>query len=150
MVSNNARCLLNDSPDSPTVAQLVSYCDFNQITTYRLDKEMAIVIVSAVERKEPGSASQSASGVVAESEQIIATAEHIEKVSRDEKQALVASMTLEWQSVLTSISDETALPKRLLSSTEPDYWEQGRSKLRRLMSEPFDPKMSSMGCIALN
>ena len=135
MVSNNARCLLSDSP---IVVQLTAYADFKKSLAYRLDREMALVLVSAVERHGPGSASPIASGanassaVAPASERITVTVEHMEKISKDEKNALERAMTLEWKSVLTTISEEPTLPKRV-SASGPDYWEQPAPKLRRLV-----------------
>ena len=73
MVSNNVRCLLSDSS---IALQLVAYSDFNNMLPYRLDEEVAVVLVSAVERMD-GSGSAS----------LTATVEHMEN-SKDEKNAL--------------------------------------------------------------
>jgi hypothetical protein len=138
MVSNNTRCLLSDSP---TAVQLVAYCDFKQTLTYRLDREMALVLVSAVERHRPGAASLGASGanassgVAPEGQYITATVEHMQKISKDEKEALQHAMMLECMSVLTTIGEDHASPKRV-SSSELEYWMQPVSKLRRMESEP--------------
>ena len=142
MVSNNARCLLSDSP---TAVHLVAYSDFKKSLTYRLDQEMALVLVSAVERHGPGAASPGASGgnvssgVAPSGEAITATVEHMEKISKDEKNALERAMTLEWKSVLTTISSEPTMTKRV-SASELEYWTQTVSKLRRMESEPASPK----------
>ena len=117
----------------------------SQMALCCLDREMALVLVSAVERHGPGAASPSAnaanpsSGVAPEGQSITATVEHMEKISKDEKNALERAMTLEWKSVLTTISEGPALPK-LVSSSELEYWTQSPSKLRRLESEPASPK----------
>ena len=131
MISNNTRCLLSNTP---TTVQLVAYCDFKKSLTYRLDRELAPLLVSAVERHRPGSASLSAEAP--EGNHITATVEHMEKISKDEKKALESAMTLEWKSVLTIFGEDAASPKRL-SSTELEYWTSPRvSKLRRMESEP--------------
>ena len=136
MIYNNARCLLSDSP---TAVQLVAYCDFKKSLTYRLDTEMALVIVSAVDLHGPDvSGTNPSSGVAPAGGYITATVEHMEKVSKDEKNALERAMNGEWKSVLTSTSEDPALPKRVLSS-ELEYWTQSASKLRRLQSEPGTP-----------
>ena len=71
MVSKNVRCLLSDSS---IAVQLVAYSDFKNMLTYRLDKEVAVVLVSAVERNDgPGSA------------RLIATVEHMEKIRRTKR-----------------------------------------------------------------
>ena len=138
MISNNTRCLLSDTP---TTVQLVAYCDFKKSLTYRLDREMALVLVSAVERHRPGSASLGASGAnssaakAPEGQYITATVEHMVKISKDEMKALECAMTLEWKSVLTTTGEHAASPKRL-SSTELEYWTSPVSKLRRMESEP--------------
>ena len=88
MISNNARCLLSDSP---IAVQLVTYSDFKKSLQYRLDREMALVLVSAVERHGPGAASPGAaaanasSGVAFEGERLTATVEHMEKIRRTDK-----------------------------------------------------------------
>ena len=141
MISRHARCLLSESPTS---VQLIAYCDFKKSLTYRLDREMALVLVSAVERHGPGAASPDASGASAapgaapQCECLTATVEHMEKVSKDEKSTLERALTLEWKSVL-STEELTDTPKRV-SSSEQEYWTQSASKLRRLMSEPASPK----------
>ena len=141
MISRHARCLLSESPTS---VQLIAYCDFKKSLTYRLDREMALVLVSAVERHGPGAASSDASGASAapgaapQCECLTATVEHMEKVSKDEKSTLERALTLEWKSVL-STEEPTDTPKRV-SSSEQEYWTQSASKLRRLMSEPASPK----------
>ena len=130
MVSDKTRCLLSKSPSA---LQLAAYCDFKKTTTYRLDREMALVLVSAVERHQ----APPAKALLAES--ITATVEHMIKISKDEKNALERAMTLEWKSVLTAISEDSSLPKRV-SSAAPEYWAQPATKLRRLQSEPASPK----------
>ena len=142
MVSHKARCLLSDSPAD---VQLVAYCDFKKSLAYRLDREMALVLVSAVERHQPSSASCGASGAKVSSQgapagdYITATVEHMEKISKDEKNSLQCAMILELQSVLTASSEKQSALKRE-SSSAPEYWTQPVSKLRRLQSEPVSPK----------
>ena len=142
MVSHKARCLLSDSPAD---VQLVAYCDFKKSLAYRLDREMALVLVSAVERHQPSSASCGASGAKVSSQgvpagdYITATVEHMEKISKDEKNSLQCAMILELQSVLTTSSEKHSALKRE-SSSAPEYWTQPVSKLRRLQSEPASPK----------
>eukprot|EP00959_Pyramimonas_sp_CCMP1952_P029472 619089-Pyramimonas_sp.AAC.1 len=57
---------------------LVGHCDFNKMLTYRLDKEAALVLASAVERPASGMASD-ADGTCR-----TATIEHVAKLSKDE------------------------------------------------------------------
>ena len=123
LVSNKATCLLSKSS---TVVKLVGYSDFKKSLAYRLDTEVALVLVSAVERDGPAS--------------VTVTVEHMKKVSNDEKSALQRSMTLEWESVLCPWRNLE--PKRV-ASTNAEYWELPAPKLRRLVSEPVSPKKLS-------
>ena len=125
VVSEHVTCLLSESPNAVQL-QLVAYCDFDKSLAYRLDKERALVLVSAVEFHEPGT-------------RITATVENMEKISKDEWKALQRAMTLEWRSVLTTIGTNLSTPKRV-SSSDQEYWTQSASKLRRLESEPVTPK----------
>jgi hypothetical protein len=125
VVSEHVTCLLSESPNAVQL-QLVAYCDFDKSLAYRLDKERALVLVSAVEFHEPGT-------------RITATVENMEKISKDEWKALQRAMTLEWRSVLTTIGTDLSTPKRV-SSSDQEYWTQSASKLRRLESEPVTPK----------
>ena len=120
LVSNKATCLLSNSP---TVVKLVGYSDFKKSLAYRLDTEVALVLVSAVERDGPAS--------------VTVTVEHMKKVSNDEKSALHRSMTLEWKSVLCPWC--SLEPKRV-ASTDAEYWQLPAPKLRRLVSEPVSPQ----------
>ena len=110
---------------------------------YRLDKETALVLASAVATAAPGSASAArttapASGPSA-SEPLVATVEHILKVSRDEVAALTISMGAEWKAVLSEAGGQANTPKRL-SSQEQGYWSVERAKkMRRMQSEPQSP-----------
>ena len=52
--SKSASCLLSDTPAR---VNLVGYCDFGKMLAYRLDKEAALVLASAVDFSAPGSAS---------------------------------------------------------------------------------------------
>ena len=49
-----ADCLLSEPRAQ---VDLVGYCDFNKMLTYRLDTERALILVSAVDCGAPGSAS---------------------------------------------------------------------------------------------
>ena len=108
---------------------------------------MALVLVSAVEHHQPGAGSLASSVATGQAlpaqappaESVTVTVEHMIKISKDEKNALERAMTLEWKSVLTAISEDSSLPKRV-SSAAPEYWAQPATKLRRLQSEPASPK----------
>ena len=94
-----------------------------------MDKETALVLASAVTTPAPGSASDS----------LVATVEHILKVSRDEVAALTISMGAEWKAVLSEAGGQANTPKRL-SSQEQGYWSVERAKrMRRMQSEPQSP-----------
>ena len=134
ITSENVECLLSDPPVALT---LVGYSDFKGMLAYRLDKEVALVMASAVDGTSPGSASDSARAMVV-------TVEHMQKVSQDEARRLTASMNAEWKSVLT-VADTAALPPPL-SPTHESYWTEERAKkLRRLQSEPMTPPRQKLG-----
>ena len=138
LISKNVTCLLSDSP---TTVQLVAYSDLKKSLLYRLDKEAALVLVSAVENYKPVSDSSDSN----EKTSLIATVEHMEKLSKDQVEILEKTMTLEWKSVLTT-ENETEIssgPKRV-SSRDQQYWSQQIRKLRRLTSEPtWNPETNS-------
>ena len=124
MQSTGVRCLLSDEEAH---INLVGYCDFKKMLTYRLDQDVALVTVSAFSVALSGSAS-------------VATVEFMEKVNADERASLVKSLTLEWQSILQDQPTiEDAVP-----ATQSDYWEQPASKLRRLQSEAVSPQKRTM------
>jgi hypothetical protein len=130
LISKNVTCLLSDSP---TTVQLVAYSDLKKSLLYRLDKEAALVLVSAVEHYKPVSDSSESN----EKTSLIATVEHMEKLSKDQVNILEKTMTLEWKSVLTTENETevSAGPKRV-SSRDQQYWGEQIRKLRRLTSEP--------------
>ena len=141
--STGALCLLSDSP-SPM--NLVGYCDYNNMLTYRLDTESALVLASAIECRAPGSASaMPATGETCPT----ATIEHVTKLSKDEVAALTQSLAVEWKAVLTTAaqcSPET--PSKSSKDPDSEYWsEQRQRKLRRLLSEPASP-LASAGALA--
>ena len=149
--STGALCLLSDS-QSPM--NLVGYCDFNKMLTYRLDTEAALVLASAVECPAPGSAiAMPAAGDVCPT----ATIEHVTKLSKDQVAALTQSLAVEWKAVLTTAAQCSAetigTPEwRAKSSKDPnsDYWSEERQrKVRRLQSEPASPLASASALAAL-
>ena len=130
--SPNVRCLLSDTAVTMT---LQGYCDFKKMMTYRLDKEIALVVASAITEMVPGPASTS------DDDRFMVTVEHMQKVSKDEKTLLVQSLGQEWKSVLTDVSSgldgNRASP---VSSKSEGYWSSERTpKVRRLVSEPQSP-----------
>jgi hypothetical protein len=127
--STKVRCLLSDGEQ---YVDLVGYCSFAGMLTYRLDKDVALVRVSAVAPPAPDSVSAGGPAFVA-------TIEHMQKVGADEKASLLVSLATEWKSVL----DQESKPEGV-SATQSEYWDQPASKLRRLLSEPASPG-NSMG-----
>ena len=123
--SRNARCLLSDDGVFVTLA---GYSDFKKMMQYRLDKETALVLVSAVTLAKPGSAS----------DPCVVSVEHMRKVSKDERAALLISMASEWKSVLTAPDD--LCKREYQSASDPAYWTpESMQKVRRLQSEPASP-----------
>ena len=145
VTSPSARCLLSDPAASVTLA---GYCDLKKVMQYRLDKETALVLVSAVTFAAPGSASAesgtgpSAHVAAAPDAPCVVTVEHMQKVSKDDAAALTASMAVEWKSVLTAPGD---LSKQEHWAGEQAYWtpESAAKRVRRLQSEPMSPGPAS-------
>ena len=148
--STAADCLLSDQPAK---VNLVGYCDFNKMLTYRLDTESALILASAVDCPAPGSASAAGEA------NPTATIESVTKLSKDEVGALTRSLAVERKAVLTTAAQDSSgvigtpdahsLQK---SSKDPDseYWSEGRQrKVRRLVSEPCSPIASSAALAAL-
>ena len=135
VTSPSARCLLSDPAVRVTLA---GYCDFKKMMQYRLDKERALVLVSAVTFAAPGSASAAA----APEAPCVVTVEYMQKVSKDESAALMVSMTAEWKSVLTAPED--LCKRECRSSDDRAYWTpESASKVRRVQSEPMSPGPAS-------
>lgn len=135
VTSPSARCLLSEPAVRVTLA---GYCDFKKMMQYRLDKERALVLVSAVTFAAPGSASAAA----APEAPCVVTVENMQKVSKDESAALMVSMTAEWKSVLTAPED--LCKRECRSSDDRAYWTpESASKVRRVQSEPMSPGPAS-------
>ena len=141
-VSSEADCLLSDTPMK---VNLVGYCDFAKMLTYRLDRESALVLVSAIDLtapSAPGSAGDPAgSGLVC-------TVERVTKLSKDEVAALTISLAAEWKAILTNQDGATAgVTPPPVSSADPSspYWSEERQrKVRRVLSEPQSPLASAL------
>ena len=135
--STAAVCLLSDPPET---VNLVGYCDFNEMLAYRLDKECALILASAVECPVPGSASTPGhAGPTCPT----ATIEHVTKLSKDEVASLTQSLAVEWAAVLTMPSSDSSAFSTPKSTKDPagDYWSEERQrKVRRLVSEPLSPR----------
>ena len=149
--STAADCLLSDPPAQ---VNLVGYCDFTNTLTYRVDKESALILASAVQCLAPGSAS--AAGAAGDACPT-ATIEHVTKLSKDEVAVLTRSLAEEWKAILTTATPGSAnvagTPERPIlvgSPRDPDskYWSEERQrKIRRLLSEPASP-LASAGAMA--
>ena len=127
VTSKNVKCLLSEKAVSIT---LQGYSDFKKIMAYRLDSETALVLASAI-TCNPGDGEECC----------VVSVEHMQKVSQDEKAALVASMGLEWKSVLQDVPDTTSMAETPpVSSKQEEYWSEQRTpKVRRMQSEPQSP-----------
>ena len=145
--STEAMCLLSHPPEGNAAkVNLVGYCDFARMLTYRLDKETALVLASAAHCPAPGSAS--ADGGTCPT----ATIEHVVKLSKDEVLALQRSMEAEWKAILASPPQGSSPAASPMStkSQDSEYWSEGRQpKLRRLESEPQSPIASAKALAAL-
>mgnify|MGYP000220296305 FL=1 len=120
---------------------LVGYSDFKGMLAYRLDKERAVVLVSAVDGKLPGQGSDASLGNVAGGsvrDGMAVTVEHMQKVSQDEARQLKDSMGAEWKSIAVA-ADAQAFPSPLSAKGQPYWSEERAAKLRRLQSEPTSP-----------
>ena len=146
-VSSQADCLLSDTPMK---VNLVGYCDFAKMLTYRLDRESALVLVSAIELTEPSA--PGAAGDPAGS-RLVCTVEHVTKLSKDEVAALTISLAAEWKAILTNQDGATAgATPPPVSSADPSspYWSEERQrKVRRLLSEPQSPLASALALAQL-
>ena len=104
---------------------------------FRLDKEEALILVSAVDHGPPGSAS--AVGAPGNARPI-ATIEHMRKLTKDEVTALTRSLAQEWKAVLTTpqaCTEVEATPERYSKNPATGYWSEERlRKVRRMDSEP--------------
>jgi hypothetical protein len=117
--SPKVRCLLSSSEQ---YVDLVGYCDFNGMLQYRLDKDSALVLISAITIATPDSVNVGSSIFTA-------TIDHMQKVTTDELSILRVALETEWQSVLLDGKVEGVF------ATDDTYWEQPAKKLKRLESE---------------
>ena len=96
---------------------------------YRLDKERAVVLVSAVDGKLPGQGSDANSRNVAGGsarDGMVATVGHMQKVSQDEARQLTESMGAEWKYVAVAADAQA-----FLSPLSARGGRTGRKKRRR-------------------
>ncbi len=136
-VSSQVDCLLSDTP---VKVNLVGYCDFAKMLTYRLDTESALVLVSAVERAVPST--PGVAGDPADSG-LVCTVEHVTKLSKDELAGLTVSLAAEWKAILTNLDAAAAVgtpPPASSADPSSPYWSEERQrKVRRVLSEPQSP-----------
>jgi hypothetical protein len=130
VTSNKVRCLLGETE---SFIDLHGYCDFRGMLTYRLDMDVALVVVSAVE--VPSSDTPTLMGPV--SDRLVASVEHMQKITEPQKLSLLQSLAVEWRTALTN--DAAAAVGSYESPLKREYWEQPASKLRRLESEAPSP-----------
>ena len=95
----------------------------NDMLQYRLDKDVALVLVSAWDHGDS-------------SKNPVCTIEAMTKVS--DVESVKASMRQKLKAALTCAAD--AENDEYLSPMKPDYWESDVKKLKRMESEPADRK----------
>lgn len=118
--SYRAKCLLSDDENE---VDLHGYCNFQDMLQYRLDKDVALVLVSAWDHGDS-------------SKNPVCTIEAMTKVS--DVESVRASMRQEWKAALTCAAD--ADKDEYLSPMKSDYWDRDVKKLKRMESEPVDSK----------
>ena len=94
------------------------YCDFNGSLQYRLDKESALVTVSAMAAGSP---------------RPVLTIEHVQKVTSEERVSLLKSLAVEWTSVAKTAS--SAEGGSQASPADVKFWDEPVRKMRRILSE---------------
>ena len=105
--------------ESEEFVGLYGYCDFDSMLQYRLDKDTALVLASAVE-VDPTTKVKTFS------------VERIDKVQ--DAEALKASLDIEWRTVL--LKQEHRDVEMHSSPLKPEYWDRDVKRLKRLISEP--------------
>ena len=121
VTSRNAKCMLSTEKDARI--DLMCYCDFGGMLTYRLDTECALVSVTNVEEKDG---------------RLQAAVEHVDKVSNHQLDAIKESLDVEWKTSLTSMGCGSL--DQFESPAKPEYWTEPARKVRRLSSDPQTPK----------
>jgi len=86
--------------------------------TYRLYREVALVLVSAVTMAEDGSS-------------FFATVEYMQKISADDKASLLKSLQTEWKSVLLEQPPEAYHPQTLGTGTKREILDAACQRKRR-------------------
>ena len=101
---------------------LYGCCNFGSSLQYRLDKETALVLVSAVE-------------IDSDSQEKTFTVDHMAKVQ--DWHTLKVSMEHEWQTVLLEAPTEDG--ENYNSPVKAEYWDRGVPQLKRSVSEAPEP-----------
>jgi len=113
--SIKTQCLLSDTE---VFVNLYGYCAFNNMLQYRLDKDTALVLASAVD-------------IDPVTQEKTFTVEHITKVQDVDN--LKKSLETEWRTVL-----EHVVPKESEQYSSPqkvEYWDRDAKRLKRIISE---------------
>ena len=114
--SKKVKCLLSDAD---VLLNLYGYCDFSGMLQHRLDKDTALVLVSALE-------------IAPDTQEKTFTVEHMVKVQ--DWQTLKTSLDNEWKTVLLNESSEER--EKYASPGRVEYWDRDVKKLKRMVSEP--------------
>ncbi len=104
---------------SEVFANLYGYCDFKTTLQYRLDKDTALALASAVE-------------IDAATQEQFFIVEHMTKAQ--DVETLKRSLDTEWRTVLV-----TAAPNENEQYSSPrkvEYWDRDVKRLKRIISEP--------------
>ena len=120
VASAKAQCLLSDDE---AFLNLYGYCHFGATLQYRLDKETALVLVSAVD-------------IDPDTQEKTFTVEHMAKVQ--DWHRLKVSMEREWQTVLLQETKDE--DEKYNSPVKAEYWDRDVKRLKRIISEPTDPE----------
>jgi len=113
--SIKTQCLLSDTE---VFVNLYGYCGFNNMLQYRLDKDTALVLASAVDI-DPVTREQTF------------TVEHITKVQDVDN--LKKSLETEWRTVLEHVVPEEN--EQYSSPHKVEYWDRQAKRLKRIISE---------------
>ena len=120
VTSEGATCVLADDDAAPVEVTIQGWCDFDTLLQYRLDKEVAVITVSACT-------------VCATRNKRTLIAESMEKICASDLDAVVAQLRSErWITGQHGAGSDTAASQTLLTPTS------GR-KCRRLSVDPSSP-----------
>ena len=122
--SKNAKCVL--SGDADVRIDFQCYCHSNDSLDYRLNKESAIVRVS---------------GVTTQQTTLVASVEHIDKVSKAEFESVRQAMQIEWQTSLAHTS--SGIKDQSQSPEKRKFFEKPARKVRRVSSDPRTPERAT-------